>query len=73
MNSCRYFQNSASSSISLGIMKMTHYELVSEKSLQIILHMLNLVIPIYFSEFICMELTMSDSVFQFEMFKEKAR
>lgn len=54
-------------------MKMTHYELVSEKSLQIILHMLNLVIPIYFSEFICMELTMSDSVFQFEMFKEKAR
>ena len=33
------------------------------------LHMLNPVMPIYFTEIICIELTMSDSEFQFEMFK----
>lgn len=33
------------------------------------LRMLNLVMPIYVTEILCTELTMSDSEFQFEMFK----
>lgn len=33
------------------------------------LRMLNLVMPVYVTEIICTELTMSDAEFQFEMFK----